>query len=67
MKNYIKSLLYILALLGIVIITCWIGATCKWIMYIEIFLTKHIWLTVIIAILLLISYIKSVIKRMKRK
>lgn len=66
MKNYLKAIGYIVFLLGFIILVCLVGATSKYIMYIEMFLAKHIWVAVIIAIVLLISYIKSVIRKMRK-
>jgi hypothetical protein len=35
-------------------------------MYIEIFLKKHIWIAVVIAVLLIISEVKSIIRKMRK-
>lgn len=66
MKDYLKTLGFIFSLLGVVVLVCIIGATSKYIMYIEMFLAKHIWLAVIIAIVLLVFYIKSIIRKLRK-
>jgi cytochrome c oxidase assembly factor CtaG len=59
-KDFVKSLIFIIGMLGIIAAVCILGTTLKCFMYIETFMAKHIVITIIIAVLLLISYIKSI-------
>lgn len=65
MKDYIRAILFILAMCGIITVCCVLSHVFRIAEIITLFLTRHIWLAIIIGVLCLMSYIKSVRRKMR--
>lgn len=65
MKTYIRSFLFFIMMFGLIVFSCWISSALRIAEMFTRFLSRHIWLAAIIAIWLLVSYIKSNIRKTK--
>lgn len=66
MKDYIRAFIFVLILICIIPICCILSHVFGIAEAFTIFLIRHIGIAIIITVLLLISYIKSVQRKMKR-
>lgn len=66
MKIYIRSFLFIMTMLLVIVLACCLSSVFRIADMFTMFLVRHLWITIIILILLLVSYIKSIRRKMKR-
>lgn len=65
MKTYIRSFLFFITMFGLIVFSCWISSMFRIAEVFTRFLSRHIWLAAIVAVWLLVSYIKSNIRKKK--
>lgn len=66
MKIYIRSFLFIMTMLLVIVLAYYLSSVFRIADMFTMFLVRHLWIEIIILILLLISYIKSIRRKMKR-